>query len=60
MYKKVNSYNAITCIIERVSPYYSVLVFDNDRGLWVETFAPTRLKARKKAVCFFSIACKMY
>jgi hypothetical protein len=59
--KKVNSINTITCEIEQTfMNNYSILVYDEQGGIYLEKFADTREKAEIKADKLFLNACNQY
>jgi hypothetical protein len=59
--KKVNSINTITCEIEEsFMDNFSVLLYDNEGGVWIEKFAPTYEKATQLADKLFEKICKEY
>ncbi len=59
--KKVNTINTITCEIEKTfMDNFSVLVYDNDGGVFTERFADTYLIATELADKLFLSICKKY
>lgn len=59
--KKVNSINTITCEIEETfMNNFSVLVYDEEGGVFIEKFADTYLKATEVADKLFLSVCKKY
>jgi len=59
--KKINSINTITCEIEETfMNNFSVLVYDEEGGVFIEKFANTYLKATEVADKLFSSVCKKY
>lgn len=59
--KKVNSINIITCEIEKTfMDNFSVLVYDEEGGVFIERFADNYLQATEVADKLFSNVCKKY
>lgn len=59
--KKVNSINTITCEIEQTfMDNFSVLMYDDEGGLWIEKFCDTFLESIQLADKLFSNVCKKY
>jgi hypothetical protein len=59
--KKVNSINTITCEIEETfMDNYSIVVYDQEGGVFIERFAENYLKAIEVADKLFSNVCKKY
>jgi hypothetical protein len=59
--KKVNSINTVTCEIEETfMNNFSILVYDEQGGVWVEKFAPTYEKATQLANKLFEKICNEY
>lgn len=59
--KKVNSINTITCEIEETfMNNFSVLVYDEEGGVFIEKFANTYLKAIEIADKLFLSVCNKY
>lgn len=59
--KKVNSINTITCEIEETfMNNFSVLVYDEQEGVFIERFADTREQAEIKADKLFTKICNQY
>ncbi len=59
--KKVNSINTITCMIEETyMDNFSVLIYDEEGGVWIEKFASTYLDAVEIAEKLFLKVCKKY
>jgi hypothetical protein len=59
--KKVNSINTITCEIEETfMDNYSIVVYDQEGGIFIERFADNYSKATEVADKLFSNVCKKY
>ena len=59
--KKVNSINTITCVIEETFiNNFSILIYDDEGGLWIEKFCDTFLESTKLADKLFFNVCKKY
>jgi hypothetical protein len=59
--KKVNSFNTITCEIEETfMNNFSILVYDQEGGIWIEKFADNYLDAVKIADKLFLNCCNKY
>lgn len=59
--KKVNSINIINCEIEKTfMDNFSVLVYDNEGGIFIEKFADNYTKAIEVADKLFLNVCKKY
>jgi hypothetical protein len=59
--KQVNSINTITCEIEETyMDNYSVLVYDNEGGIFIEKFENTLQNAKELADKLFNLVCKKY
>ena len=58
---QVNSINTITCEIEETfMNNFSILIYDNEGGLFVERFADTYEAAKIKADKLFNKYCNQY
>ena len=59
--KKVNTINTITCVIEKsYIDNYSILIFDEEGGVWIEKFADTYNEAVIIADKLFLKGCNQY
>jgi hypothetical protein len=59
--KKVNTINTITCVIEETYiDNYSILIFDEEGGVWIEKFADTYNEAVVIADKLFLKVCNQY
>jgi hypothetical protein len=59
--KKVNSINTIICEIEETyMNNFSVLIYDEEGGVFIEKFADSYLKATEVADKLFLSICKKY
>jgi hypothetical protein len=59
--KKVNTINTITCVIEETYiNNYSILIFDEEGGVWIEKFANTYNEAVVIADKLFLKVCNQY
>jgi len=59
--KKINSINTITCIVEEnFMGNFSILIFDEEGGVWVEKFANNKIDAVNVAEKLFSDICNEY
>jgi len=59
--KKVNTINTITCVIEKsYIDNYSILIFDEEGGVWIEKFADTYNEAVIIADKLFLKVCNQY
>jgi hypothetical protein len=59
--KKVNSINTITCEIEEsYMNNFSILVYDNEGGIFIEKFADTFQDAKQTADKLFNKVCNKY
>ena len=59
--KKVNTINTITCVIEETfMDNYSILIFDEEGGVWIEKFADTYNQAVIIADKLFINVCNKY
>jgi len=59
--KKVNSINTITCEIdETFMGNFSVVIYDEEGGIFIEEFANTYFKATEIADKLFSEVCNKY
>jgi hypothetical protein len=59
--KKVNSINTIICEIEKTfMDNFSVLIYDQEGGVFIERFADTYSDATKIADKLFFSVCKKY
>jgi len=59
--KKVNTINTSTCVIEKsYIDNYSILIFDEEGGVWIEKFADTYNEAVIIADKLFLKVCNQY
>lgn len=59
--QKVNSINTLICEIEEsYNDNFSIIVYDEEGGVWIEKFADTYTKAVEVAEKLFAKVCKQY
>ena len=59
--KKVNTFNTVTCEIEETfMDTFSILVYDEDGGVFLEKFSKTYEEAKKIADSLFEKVCSKY
>lgn len=59
--KKVNTINTITCEIEETfMNNFSIIIYDNEGGIWIEKFASTYDESMEIADKLFFKVCKKY